>query len=224
MHQVAELPADHGVAGQREVDGVGPEGGGAALLVGSQDDICPAVKETPKYESNRGGRLHKRSLNLSIHLPIVAPNCLLTGSILSWLEQSSSFLQPWGSCRFSPSCHYDVIMKFLTSLFRLSLHYPSVIGLSLSTDTCQHTPNTSCPPCQLLAEEARRWSQGCMILLSFKNDNKGYCAHISPWVVFRQRWRFCWCCGAKRHKKGSVRNRLQQPASQDFDKHTALQD
>lgn len=83
MQQVAELPADHGVAGQREVDGVGPEGGGAALLVCSHDDICTAVKETPKYESNRGRVVHKGFINLSLHLPTVVPNHLLTGSILS---------------------------------------------------------------------------------------------------------------------------------------------
>lgn len=78
VQQVAELPADHGVAGQREVDGVGPEGGGAALLVGSHDDVCTAVKETPKYERNRGSRVQKIALNLSLYLPIVTPNCLLT--------------------------------------------------------------------------------------------------------------------------------------------------
>lgn len=53
MQQVAELPADHGVAGQGEVDGVGPEGGGAALLVGSHDDICTAVKETPEIRKQQ---------------------------------------------------------------------------------------------------------------------------------------------------------------------------
>lgn len=46
VQQVAELPADQGVAGQRQVQGVGPEAGGAALLVGSHDDGCPVVKET----------------------------------------------------------------------------------------------------------------------------------------------------------------------------------
>lgn len=33
VQQVAELPADHGVAGQRQVEGVGPEGGGSTLLM-----------------------------------------------------------------------------------------------------------------------------------------------------------------------------------------------
>lgn len=46
VQQVAELPADQGVAGQRQVQGVGPEAGGAALLVGPHDDGCPGVKET----------------------------------------------------------------------------------------------------------------------------------------------------------------------------------
>lgn len=46
MQQVAELPADHGVAGQREVDGVGPKGGGSALFMRPQDNVCAAVKET----------------------------------------------------------------------------------------------------------------------------------------------------------------------------------
>lgn len=46
VQQVAELPADHGVAGQREVDGVGPEGGGSTLFIRPQDNVCAAVKET----------------------------------------------------------------------------------------------------------------------------------------------------------------------------------
>ncbi len=49
VQQVAKLPADHGVAGQRQVEGVGPEGGGSALLVCSHDDVITAVKETPKH-------------------------------------------------------------------------------------------------------------------------------------------------------------------------------
>lgn len=52
VQQVAELPADQGVAGQRQVQGVGPEGGRAALLVGSHDDSCPAVKETRQQPTN----------------------------------------------------------------------------------------------------------------------------------------------------------------------------
>lgn len=40
VQQVAELPADHGVAGQRQVEDVGPEGGGSALLVAAQDDVA----------------------------------------------------------------------------------------------------------------------------------------------------------------------------------------
>lgn len=46
VQQVAELPADQRVAGQWQVQGVGPEAGRAALLVGSHDDGCTAVKET----------------------------------------------------------------------------------------------------------------------------------------------------------------------------------
>lgn len=40
VQQVAELPADHGVAGQRQVEGVGPEGGGSTLLMCSHDDVA----------------------------------------------------------------------------------------------------------------------------------------------------------------------------------------
>lgn len=29
---------------------------------------------------------------------------------------------------------------------------------------------------------------------------KGYCAHISLWVVFQLRWEFCWCSGAERNE------------------------
>lgn len=49
MQQVAELPADHGVAGQRQIQGVGPEGGSSTLLMTSHDDSFTAVKETPKH-------------------------------------------------------------------------------------------------------------------------------------------------------------------------------
>lgn len=49
MQQVAELPADHGVAGQRQVQDVGPEGGGSTLLMCAHEDIFTAVKETPKH-------------------------------------------------------------------------------------------------------------------------------------------------------------------------------
>lgn len=45
VQQVAELPADQGVAGQRQVQGVGPEAGRAPLLMGSHDDRLTAVKE-----------------------------------------------------------------------------------------------------------------------------------------------------------------------------------
>lgn len=45
VQQVAELPADHGVAGQRQVEGVGPEGGGPALFMRPHDDVITAVKE-----------------------------------------------------------------------------------------------------------------------------------------------------------------------------------
>lgn len=38
VQQVAELPADQGVAGQRQVQGVGPEAGRTPLLMGSHDD------------------------------------------------------------------------------------------------------------------------------------------------------------------------------------------
>jgi len=49
VQQVAELPADDGVAGQRQVEGVGPEGGGSALLVRPHDDDgTAAVKEDQK--------------------------------------------------------------------------------------------------------------------------------------------------------------------------------
>lgn len=46
VQQVAELPADHRVAGEREVDGVGPKGCGSALFMCPKDNICTAVKET----------------------------------------------------------------------------------------------------------------------------------------------------------------------------------
>lgn len=46
VQEVAELPADHGVAGQREVDGVGPKGCGSTLFMCPQDNIYTAVKET----------------------------------------------------------------------------------------------------------------------------------------------------------------------------------
>lgn len=49
VQQIAELPADHGVAGQRQVQDVGPEGGSSTLLMCSHDDIFTAVKETPKH-------------------------------------------------------------------------------------------------------------------------------------------------------------------------------
>ena len=49
MKKVAELPADHGVAGQRQVQGVGPEGGSSTLLMCSHDDGITAVKETLKH-------------------------------------------------------------------------------------------------------------------------------------------------------------------------------
>lgn len=49
VQQVAELPADNGVAGQRQVQDVGPEGGGSTLLMCSHEDIFTAVKETPKH-------------------------------------------------------------------------------------------------------------------------------------------------------------------------------
>lgn len=45
VQQVAELPADQGVAGQRQVQGVGPEAGRTPLLMGSHDDRFTAVKE-----------------------------------------------------------------------------------------------------------------------------------------------------------------------------------
>lgn len=51
VQQVAKLPADHGVAGQRQVPDVGPEGGGSTLLVCSQDDILTAAKE-PHQQTN----------------------------------------------------------------------------------------------------------------------------------------------------------------------------
>lgn len=40
MQDVAELPAEDGVAGQREAQRVGPEGVGALLPVGPQNDPC----------------------------------------------------------------------------------------------------------------------------------------------------------------------------------------
>lgn len=45
VQQVAKFPADHGVAGQRQIQDVGPEGGGSPFLVSSQDDIFTAVKK-----------------------------------------------------------------------------------------------------------------------------------------------------------------------------------
>ena len=48
VQQIAKLPADHGVAGQRQIQDVGPEGGGSTLFVRSYDDIFTAVKETSK--------------------------------------------------------------------------------------------------------------------------------------------------------------------------------
>lgn len=46
MQDVAELPAEDGVAGQREAQRVGPEGVGALLPVSPQDDACvQGVKE-----------------------------------------------------------------------------------------------------------------------------------------------------------------------------------
>lgn len=50
MQQVAELPADHGVTGQGQVQGVGPEGGSATLLIRPHDDVFTAVKEKLKYQ------------------------------------------------------------------------------------------------------------------------------------------------------------------------------
>lgn len=49
VQQVTELPADHGVAWQRQVEDVGPEGGSSTLLVTPHDNIFIVVKETPKY-------------------------------------------------------------------------------------------------------------------------------------------------------------------------------
>lgn len=40
VEHVAELPAEDGAAGQREPDGVGPEGEGPLLVVSAQDDAC----------------------------------------------------------------------------------------------------------------------------------------------------------------------------------------
>lgn len=53
VQQVAELPADHGVAGQRQVQDVGPEGGGSTLLMCTHDDVCTAVKQTSAYWCTR---------------------------------------------------------------------------------------------------------------------------------------------------------------------------
>ena len=40
VEHMAELPAEDGAAGQREPDGVGPEGEGPLLVVSAQDDAC----------------------------------------------------------------------------------------------------------------------------------------------------------------------------------------
>ena len=40
VEHVAELPAEDGTAGQREPNGVGPEGEGPLLVVSAQDDAC----------------------------------------------------------------------------------------------------------------------------------------------------------------------------------------
>lgn len=50
MQQVADLPADQGLAGQRQVGDVRPEGGGSALFVSSQNYICVDVRETPNAQ------------------------------------------------------------------------------------------------------------------------------------------------------------------------------
>lgn len=49
VQQVAKLPADYGVARQRQIQDVGPESGGSPLLVSSQDDIITAVKKPLKH-------------------------------------------------------------------------------------------------------------------------------------------------------------------------------
>lgn len=51
VKHVAELPAEDGVAGQREAQGIGPESKGSLLSVGPQNDPCRAVKEEPRSKT-----------------------------------------------------------------------------------------------------------------------------------------------------------------------------
>lgn len=50
VNQIAKLPAHNGVAGQRQVQDIRPEGRSSTLFMSSHDDICTTVKETPKYQ------------------------------------------------------------------------------------------------------------------------------------------------------------------------------
>ena len=47
VQHVAELPADDGVGGERQVDDERPERCGSALLMGPHDDVGTVVKEEP---------------------------------------------------------------------------------------------------------------------------------------------------------------------------------
>lgn len=46
MQQVTELPADHRVAGEWQVEGVGPKGGSSTLFMTPHNNIFTAVRET----------------------------------------------------------------------------------------------------------------------------------------------------------------------------------
>lgn len=47
MHHMTELPADDGVAGQRQIHSMGPESNSSTFRMCSQQDICSNVKEWP---------------------------------------------------------------------------------------------------------------------------------------------------------------------------------
>lgn len=46
VQQVTELPADHRVAGEWQVEGVGPKGGSSTLFMTPHNNIFTAVRET----------------------------------------------------------------------------------------------------------------------------------------------------------------------------------
>lgn len=52
VQHVAELPADDGVGGERQVDDERPERCGSALLMGPHDDVRTVVKEEPMMYIN----------------------------------------------------------------------------------------------------------------------------------------------------------------------------